>query len=112
MKKMLFLSILFIMVAVPAFAKEAESSPVSVEKLAYYSAIGVIIVLAMAGAVVGGAIAQGNVISGAVKSIAKNAVAGGKITLTAVVGMAFIESLVIYALVVALILLFGIPFKI
>ncbi|MFZ3065271.1 MAG: ATP synthase F0 subunit C [Nitrospirota bacterium] len=59
-----------------------------------------------------GALSQAKSVSSAVEGIARNPGASGKITITMVVGLAFIESLVIYALVVVLILLFGNPFKI
>lgn len=115
MKKTVFLFSLFLtaaLTAVPVFAGEPAGAAVSAEKLAYYAAIGVTIVLAIAFAASGGAIGQSNAISAAIRGIAKNKEAGGKIMIPLVVGLAFIESLVIYALVAGLILLFGNPFKI
>lgn len=54
-------------------------------------------------------IAQGMGLKGAVEGIARNPEASGKITVTMLIGLAMIESLCIYALVVALILLFASP---
>lgn len=113
MKKIIFLSVLFLMSAVPAFAEQAESSTVkTAEEISYYAVIGVAIIAAMALAVIGGALGQGKCVSAAAKAVANNDKVSGKITITTVVGLAFIESLIIYVLVVNLILLFGNPFKI
>ncbi|MBU2547457.1 MAG: ATP synthase F0 subunit C [Proteobacteria bacterium] len=57
----------------------------------------------------GTGLAQGNAIRGAVEGTARNPEASGKITVTMIIGLALIESLCIYALVVALILLYAYP---
>ena len=54
-------------------------------------------------------IAQGIAVKGAVEGTARNPEASGKITVTMLIGLALIESLCIYALVVALILLYAYP---
>jgi F-type H+-transporting ATPase subunit c len=54
-------------------------------------------------------IAQGIAIKGSVEGVARNPEASGKITVTMLIGLALIESLCIYALVVALILIFANP---
>ena len=54
-------------------------------------------------------IAQGIAIKGAVEGTARNPEASGKITVTMLIGLALIESLCIYALVVALILIYANP---
>ena len=54
-------------------------------------------------------IAQGIGLKGAVEGIARNPEASGKITVTMLIGLALIESLCIYALVIALMLLLKIP---
>ncbi len=58
----------------------------------------------------GPGIGQGNAVRGAVEGIARNPGASGKIMTTMLVGLAMIESLAIYALVIALILLFANPY--
>ena len=52
---------------------------------------------------------QGMGLKGAVEGIARNPEASGKITVTMLIGLAMIESLCIYALVVALIILYAYP---
>jgi len=54
----------------------------------------------------GGALGQGRSVSAALEGIARNPNASGKIQTAMIIGLALIESLVIYALVVVLILLF------
>ena len=62
---------------------------------------------AMAIAAAGCGIAQGMGLKAACEGVARNPEASGKITVTLILGLAFIESLAIYALVVNLILLFA-----
>ena len=50
----------------------------------------------------GGALGQGRATAAAISAIARNPSAGGDIRLTLILGLAFIESLVIYALIIAL----------
>jgi F-type H+-transporting ATPase subunit c len=54
-------------------------------------------------------IGQGMGLKAACEGTARNPEAGGKITVTLILGLAFVESLAIYALVVNLILLFANP---
>jgi F-type H+-transporting ATPase subunit c len=63
--------------------------------------------LAIAAAMCG--IAQGLGLKGAVEGIARNPEASGKVTVTLLIGLAMIESLCIYALVIALILIYAHP---
>ncbi len=61
-------------------------------------------------AVLSGAIAQGKAASAALEGIARQPEAAGKIQTAMIIGLALIESLVIYALLISLILLFlGVP---
>jgi len=57
-----------------------------------------------------GAISQGLATSRAVEGIGRNPEASGRILTTLVLGLAFIETLSIYVLVISLILLFANPF--
>jgi len=59
----------------------------------------------------GTGIGEGLAVKGAVEGIARNPSASGKILTSMMIGLAMIESLAIYALVVALIALFANPFK-
>ncbi len=67
--------------------------------------------LAIGIAAFGTGIGQGLAIKGATEGVARNPGASGKILTTMLVGLAMVESLAIYALVVSLILLFANPFK-
>ncbi|OGQ59610.1 MAG: ATP synthase F0 subunit C [Deltaproteobacteria bacterium RIFCSPLOWO2_02_FULL_53_8] len=69
-------------------------------------AIAVSSAFGMAIAAVGTGLAQSNAIRGAVEGIARNPSASSKIFTTMLIGIAMIESLAIYALVIGLILLF------
>lgn len=66
--------------------------------------------IAMGLAAFGCGIAQGIGLKGACEGIARNPDAGQKIQVTLILGLAFIESLAIYSLVVNLIILFANPF--
>ena len=57
----------------------------------------------------GTGIGQGLAVQKSVEGIARNPEASGKITVTMLIGLAMIESLAIYALVVALIILYAYP---
>ena len=57
----------------------------------------------------GGALGQGMGLRSAVEGIARNPESSGKVTVTLLIGLALIESLVIYALVIALILIYAHP---
>lgn len=114
MKKILSLALLAcavvcLLAPVMVFAEEAAAkaeggSGSSMAALAAGIAIGV--------AAFGTGIGQGMGLKGATEGIARNPGASGKITTTLIIGLAMIESLCIYALVVALILLFVKPFGI
>lgn len=58
-------------------------------------------------AALGCGIGMGTAVGGACSGTARNPEASGKITVTMIIGLALIESLTIYGLVVSLILLFG-----
>ncbi len=60
---------------------------------------------------IGTGIGQGFAVKGAVEGVSRNPGASGKITTTMLIGLAMIESLAIYALVISLIILFGNPYK-
>ncbi len=71
-------------------------------------AIGAAVGLGLAAA--GGGFGQGIAVGKAVEGIARQPEASGTIQTAMIIGISFIESLTIYALVVALILLFANPF--
>lgn len=65
--------------------------------------------LAIAIAAFGCGIGQGMGLKAAVEGIARNPESSGKVTVTMLIGLAMIESLCIYALVIALILIYAHP---
>lgn len=94
--RLISLSVLvFVLFAAPALAAEgAEAEGGGGNLLAAAIAIGV--------AAAGCGIAQGNAVSRACEGIARNPGATGNIRTSMIIGLAFIESLAIYALLIAL----------
>lgn len=93
-----------LLVALAGVAFAADAAPEVVSNIALATAIG------MAIAAFGCGIGQGLGLKAACDGTARNPEAGGKITVTMLIGLAMIESLAIYALVINLILLFANPF--
>ncbi|MBI5199383.1 MAG: ATP synthase F0 subunit C [Nitrospirae bacterium] len=112
MKKTLIVTLIFLILfgfMTPlAFAQEIAKSD---GKVSYFTMAVLACGLAIGIAAFGTGIAQGIGIGKAVEGIARNPGASGKITMTLVIGLAMIESLAIYALVVVLIVFFMDPFK-
>ncbi|MBF0330190.1 MAG: ATP synthase F0 subunit C [Nitrospirae bacterium] len=95
-----------------AIASDAAApGAVSDAKLGYYGMAVLGSGLAIGLAALGTGIGQGVGLRGATEGVARNPGASGKITTTLIIGLAMIESLAIYALVVVLIVLFANPFK-
>jgi len=67
-------------------------------------------VIAVCFGAIGPALAEGRAISSSMEAIARQPEAGGTISRTLFVGLAMIEAIAIYCLVVALVLLFANPF--
>jgi F-type H+-transporting ATPase subunit c len=76
----------------------------------FYAVVCGAAVIGLGVAALGGGIGQGIAVSKAVEGIARQPEASGKIQTLLLVGLAFIESVVIYVLVIALILLYANPF--
>src|SRR3989338_5377759 len=114
MKKFLsaiLLSLTLICLLAPvAFAEEVAKEAVSDSKMGYYGMAVLAYGLAIDLGAFGTGIGQGIGLSKAAEGVARNPGASGKITTTLIIGLAMIESLCIYALVVVLIILFVKPF--
>ena len=97
--------------AVPAFAQEgtAPAGSAGAATVAMWSIITAGFALGIAA--FGGALGQGKAVAAAAEGIARNPSASGEIRGALILGLVLIESLVIYAFVVSLILLFIVPFK-
>ena len=65
--------------------------------------------LAMGLGTIGTGVGMGHGLSGATSAVGRNPEAQGKVLLTMMVGLAMIESLAIYALVIALVILYANP---
>ena len=97
------------LVATAAFANEAAASP-DAAKMSFYASVALASAIGIGIAALGTGIGMGMGIGRAVEGIARNPEASGKIMTTMIVGLALIESLAIYTLVVVLILLYAKPF--
>jgi F-type H+-transporting ATPase subunit c len=99
---MLFLGMLMVLsFSVAMAAEEAKGLDSQVKQMAALAAgLGIGI------AAFGGALGQGKGLAAALEGIARNPGAQGKIMTPMIIGMALIESLVIYSLVVSLLLFF------
>ena len=111
----LVLLLIFSFVSI-AFANETKTEEQAVSGKAQgtnvwyfaYTVLGASIAISVAA--LGGGIGQGMATAKAVEGIARQPEASGKIQTLLILGLAFIESLTIYALVIALILIFVNPF--
>lgn len=101
---------LLCMLAPVALAAEETQGAVSEGMMDYYTMAVLACGLAIGIAAFGTGIGQGIGLSKAAEGVARNPGASGKITTTLIIGLAMIESLCIYALVVVLIILFVKPF--
>jgi len=109
---LILLSITLICLLVPvAFAKEEAATKAPTEGMINYYAMAVLgCAIGIGLAAFGTGIGQGIGLSKAAEGVARNPAASGKITTTLIIGLALIESLCIYALVVVLLILFAKPF--
>ena len=92
----------------PAYAQEPAGAAMA-SMMAQWSIITGGFALAIAAAF--GALGQGRAVSAAVEGIARNPGAAGDIRGSLILGLVLIESLVIYALLISLILFFVKPFS-
>lgn len=105
MKKIVLLILAF---AGIAFAADDSAAAVSNEMLKAYSVVAAGIGLGLAA--LGGAIGMGNTAAATIAGTARNPGLGGKLITTMFIALAMIEAQVIYALVVAMIVLYANPF--
>lgn len=113
MRKLLSM-VLVVLMALALFTPLAlaeEAAAAAGAKPSYNGMIVLGLGLAIGLAALGTGIGQGLGLKGAAEGVARNPGASGKITTTLIIGLAMIESLAIYALVVVLIVLFVNPLK-
>ncbi len=110
MNKKLLMSLVGLSLALaPAIASASEGAAAGGgEGFMKFFAIAIGAGLAIGLSAIGGGLGQGKAVAAALEGIARNPGAAGKITTPMIIGLAMIESLVIYGLVVALILVFKI----
>lgn len=101
MKRILTIVALSVL-AVPAFAQEAAATTANASQAGL---LGLASALTIAIAAFGGALGQGKAAQAALDGIARNPAAQGKLFVPMIIGLALIESLVIYAFVIAFMLL-------
>lgn len=111
MKRSLWASLVTLAVAgmVPALAFAEEAGHAAAgggDTFMKFFAIALGAGLAIGLSAIGGGFGQGKAVAAALEGIARNPGASGKIVTPMIIGLAMIESLVIYGLVVALILVF------
>jgi len=94
-KKMIFMTIAVLLMAASAFAQPAAPAPTGVR----WNLVSAAFLLGIAAAA--GAIGQGRGLAAACDGIARNPSAAGAIRTAMIIGLALIESLVIYALIIA-----------
>jgi F-type H+-transporting ATPase subunit c len=99
-----------ILMATAAFAAETAAAAPEAGKFAFFGTVAAASAIGIGIAALGTGIGMGLGIGRAVEGIARNPEASGKIMTTMIVGLALIESLAIYTLVVVLILLYAKPF--
>ncbi len=103
------LSVLFSASLAAAAEAAAPGAPVDYTKAVVIACSLLAAGLAMALGTIGTGIGMGNGLSGATNAVGRNPEAHGKILITMMVGLAMIESLAIYALVIALVVLYANP---
>lgn len=106
----ILLTLALVCVLAPSvFAEEAEAAAKG-SNIWYYAMAALAAAVGVGLGAAGCGIGQGVATSKACEGIARNPGASGKITTSLIIGLAMVESLTIYALVVALIILFVNPF--
>ena len=98
MTKRLFVLLALMLMASPMIFAQANGAPAVSEAHAQWVVISAGFAMAIASAVCG--LAQGKAIAAAVEGMARNPGAAQKIQLAMLIGLAFIESLVLFTLVV------------
>ena len=99
----------FILVLGFASLAMAEDGGAKAAGLWVYFGIAIACGFAIGAAALGTGVGMGNAINGALQGVARNPEASGKIMTLMIVGLALIESLCIYALLICFIMVFKIP---
>ncbi len=109
---LLLAGVSFLIAGETAWAAEAAAKGgAGADKMTYFLVVAFSCMFGLGMAAIGGATAQGKGIVSALDGMARNPGAAADIRTSLIIGLALIESLVIYVLLVAIILLFVDPFK-
>jgi F-type H+-transporting ATPase subunit c len=102
-KKLLLVvvGVLLLSIAAPVLAEEAPAAAAGTARAAQYLAAALVLGLAA----FAGAFGQARAIAAACTSMGRNPGAAGPVRITMIIGVAFIESLVIYALLISFMIL-------
>jgi len=98
-KSVVSVALLLLAFALPALAQEAGGGPAGAARGWGAGALGAAFLLGIAAAA--GAMAQGKATSAAAEGMSRNPGAAGPIRTMTIIGLALIESLVLYALLIA-----------
>jgi F-type H+-transporting ATPase subunit c len=101
----LLTALVLVVMAPAAFAADAAADAGGGPEGLYGLGVALATGLCIAIAALGGGLGQGIAVKGAMEGIARNPGASGKIMTSMIIGLALIESLVIYALVISFMLL-------
>ncbi|MDR1677018.1 MAG: ATP synthase F0 subunit C [Deltaproteobacteria bacterium] len=102
--------LLTVLAATMLSAVALAADDTTVAALGVISTVATVAGFGMASAIFGPALGQGLAIYGATTGIARNPEAAGTIRLTMIIGLALIESLAIYVLVIVLLVLYAFPY--
>ncbi len=100
-KKLIMMFVVLALMSVSVFAQDAATQAAASTSGVRWGLVSAAFVLGIAAAA--GAIGQSRAIAAACEGIARNPSAAGAIRLAMIIGLALIESLVIYALIIAFI---------
>src|SRR5690242_17924482 len=110
MKKVLTIGLGVLLTPALALAAEGAAGGATGGNATFFAAVVVTAGFALALAAFGASLGQGAVAGRAMEAMARQPEAAGKIQTAMLLGLAFIESLVIYVLLIAFIMLFALPF--
>lgn len=100
MKKVLFTLLIVAFFALPALAEEGAPAEAAASGKVLWGVLGAAFAIGLVG--FAAALGQGKAIAAACDGLARNPGAAGPIRTTLLLGLAFIESIAIYALLIAL----------
>jgi F-type H+-transporting ATPase subunit c len=108
-KSTITISAFILVLGIASFAMAADDGAARAAGLWTFFGIAIACGFAIGVAALGTGLGMGHAINGALQGTARNPEAGGKIMTTMIIGLALIESLCIYALLICFIMVYKIP---